>query len=86
MSIHLADYIDILGTFSFSVSGAFAAKEKNWIFLVFSSCICHGYWWWYDTRPADRRPARELDARSEIGWVIAAGAAASLFSEAGCNK
>jgi uncharacterized membrane protein YeiH len=29
MPIHLANYIDILGTFSFAVYGAFAAKEKR---------------------------------------------------------
>jgi uncharacterized membrane protein YeiH len=29
MSIPFADFIDILGTFSFAVSGAFAAMEKR---------------------------------------------------------
>jgi uncharacterized membrane protein YeiH len=80
MAIHLADYIDILGTFSFAVSGAFAAKEKKLdlfgvFILAFVTAIGGGTI--RDLLIGDLPVSWMHDP--EIGWVIAAGAAASLF-------
>jgi uncharacterized membrane protein YeiH len=80
MSFHLADYIDILGTFSFAVSGAFAAKEKRLdlfgvFILAFVTAIGGGTI--RDMLIGDL-PVSWMQA-PEIGWVIAAGAAGSLF-------
>ena len=80
MAIHLADYIDILGTFSFAVSGAFAAKEKRLdlfgvFILAFVTAIGGGTI--RDMLIGDLPVSWMHDP--EIGWVIAAGAAGSLF-------
>ena len=87
MPIHLADYIDILGTFSFAVSGAFAAKEKRLdlfgvFILAFVTAIGGGTI--RDMLIGDL-PVSWMQA-PEIGWVIAAGAAGSLFSGTDCSK
>ncbi len=80
MPIHLADYIDILGTFSFSVSGAFAAKEKRLdlfgvFILAFVTSIGGGTIrdLLLGDLPVDwmQHPA--------TGWVIVVGAVGSLF-------
>ncbi len=80
MPIHLADYIDILGTFSFAVSGAFAAKEKRLdlfgvFILAFVTSIGGGTIrdLLLGDLPVDwmQHPA--------TGWVIVVGAAGSLF-------
>ena len=80
MSLHLADFIDVLGTFSFAVSGAFAAKEKRLdlfgvLILAFVTAIGGGTI--RDLMIGDL-PVAWMKVPS-IGWVIAAGAAASLF-------
>ncbi len=80
MSIRLADIIDILGTFSFAVSGAFAAKEKRLdifgvLILAFVTAIGGGTI--RDMLIGDL-PAGWMQ-NPKIGWVIAAGAAGSLF-------
>ena len=80
MPIHLADYIDILGTFSFAVSGAFAAKEKRLdlfgvFILAFVTSIGGGTIrdLLLGDLPVDwmQHPA--------TGWVIVVGAVGSLF-------
>jgi uncharacterized membrane protein YeiH len=80
MSIHLRDIIDILGTFSFAVSGAFAAKEKRLdlfgvLILAFVTAIGGGTI--RDMLIGDL-PVSWMQ-HPWIGWVIAAGAAGSLF-------
>jgi uncharacterized membrane protein YeiH len=80
MSIRLADIIDILGTFSFAVSGAFAAKEKRLdlfgvLILAFVTAIGGGTI--RDMLIGDL-PVAWMQYPG-IGWVIAAGAAGSLF-------
>src|SRR5277367_2231247 len=80
MPIHLADYIDTLGTFSFAVSGAFAAKEKRLdlfgvFILAFVTSIGGGTI--RDLLLGDLPVGWMHDP--ETGWVIAAGALASLF-------
>jgi uncharacterized membrane protein YeiH len=80
MSIRLADIIDILGTFSFAVSGAFAAKEKRLdlfgvLILAFVTAIGGGTI--RDMLLGDL-PVSWMQYPG-IGWVIAAGAAGSLF-------
>ncbi len=80
MSIRLADIIDILGTFSFAVSGAFAAKEKRLdlfgvLILAFVTAIGGGTI--RDLLIGDLPVAWMQNPG--IGWVIAAGAAGSLF-------
>jgi uncharacterized membrane protein YeiH len=80
MSIRLTDIIDILGTFSFAVSGAFAAKEKRLdlfgvLILAFVTAIGGGTI--RDMLIGDL-PVGWMQ-HPGIGWVIAAGAAGSLF-------
>jgi uncharacterized membrane protein YeiH len=80
MSISLTDIIDILGTFSFAVSGAFAAKEKRLdlfgvLILAFVTAIGGGTI--RDLLIGDL-PVGWMQ-HPWIGWVIAAGAAGSLF-------
>jgi uncharacterized membrane protein YeiH len=80
MSLHLADFIDILGTFSFAVSGAFAAKEKRLdlfgvCILAFVTAIGGGTI--RDMLIGDL-PVGWMQ-NPGIGWVIAAGATGSLF-------
>jgi uncharacterized membrane protein YeiH len=80
MSIHLKDFIDILGTFSFAVSGAFAAKEKRLdifgvFILAFVTSIGGGTI--RDLLLGDLPVGWMQDP--ETGWVIAAGAVGSLF-------
>jgi len=80
MPIRLADIIDILGTFSFAVSGAFAAKENRLdlfgvLILAFVTAIGGGTI--RDMLIGDLPVGWMQQPR--IGWVIAAGAAGSLF-------
>jgi uncharacterized membrane protein YeiH len=80
MSFRLADIIDILGTFSFAVSGAFAAKEKRLdvfgvLILAFVTAIGGGTI--RDMLIGDL-PVAWMH-HPFIGWVIAAGAAGALF-------
>ncbi len=80
MTLRLADFIDVLGTFSFAVSGAFAAKEKSLdlfgvFILAFVTSIGGGTI--RDMLIGDL-PVGWMQ-NPGIGWVIAIGAAASLF-------
>ncbi len=80
MSLHLTEIIDILGTFSFAVSGAFAAKEARLdifgvLILAFVTSIGGGTI--RDLLIGDL-PVGWM-RHPWIGWVIAAGAAGSLF-------
>lgn len=73
------DFIDILGTFSFAVSGAFAAMEKRLdlfgVLLAFITAIGGGTI--RDLLIGDT-PVTWLQHPS-MGWVIVAGAARTLF-------
>jgi uncharacterized membrane protein YeiH len=80
MPLHLVNYIDVLGTFSFAVSGAFAAKEKRLdlfgvFILAFVTSIGGGTIrdMLLGDLPVDwmQHPA--------TGWVIVVGAVGSLF-------
>ena len=80
MPIHLADYIDTLGTFSFAVSGAFAAKEKRLdlfgvFILAFVTSIGGGTI--RDILLGDL-PVDWMQ-HPRVGWVIVVGATGSLF-------
>ncbi len=80
MSIPFADFIDILGTFSFAVSGAFAAMEKRLdpfgvLILAFITSIGGGTV--RDLLIGDT-PVAWLQYPS-IGWVILTGTAGALF-------
>jgi uncharacterized membrane protein YeiH len=80
MPIRLTDYIDILGTFSFAVSGAFAAKEKRLdlfgvFILAFVTSIGGGTI--RDLLLGDL-PVDWMQ-HPRAGWVIVVGAAGSLF-------
>ena len=75
-----AEFIDILGTFSFAVSGAFAAMEKRLdpfgvLILAFITAIGGGTV--RDLLIGDT-PVAWLQQPS-IGWIIIAGAAGALF-------
>jgi uncharacterized membrane protein YeiH len=75
-----AEFIDILGTFSFAVSGAFAAMEKKLdpfgvLILAFITAVGGGTV--RDLLIGDT-PVAWLQ-RPSIGWVIVAGAAGALF-------
>ncbi|HET7000174.1 MAG TPA: trimeric intracellular cation channel family protein [Puia sp.] len=75
-----AEFIDILGTFSFAVSGAFAAMEKKLdpfgvLILAFITAIGGGTV--RDLLIGDTPVAWLL--QPSIGWVIVAGAAGALF-------
>jgi uncharacterized membrane protein YeiH len=80
MSLPFAEFIDILGTFSFAVSGAFAAMEKKLdlfgiLILAFITAIGGGT---IRDLLIGSTPVVWLRYPS-IGWVIAAGAAGALF-------
>jgi uncharacterized membrane protein YeiH len=80
MSIPFADFIDILGTFSFAVSGAFAAMEKRLdpfgvLILAFITSIGGGTV--RDLLIGDT-PVAWLQYPS-IGWIILTGTAGALF-------
>jgi len=75
-----ANFIDILGTFSFAVSGAFAAMEKRLdpfgvLILAFITAIGGGTV--RDLLIGDT-PVTWLQHPS-VGWVIIAGTAGALF-------
>ncbi len=80
MSLPFIDFIDILGTFSFAVSGAFAAMEKKLdllgvLILAFVTAIGGGT---IRDLLIGNTPVAWMQAPS-IGWVIVAGAAGALF-------
>ena len=80
MSIPFADFIDILGTFSFAVSGAFAAMEKKLdllgvLILSFITAIGGGT---IRDLLIGNEPVTWMEHPS-IGWVIALGAVGALF-------
>jgi uncharacterized membrane protein YeiH len=80
MSLSFVDFIDILGSFSFAVSGAFAAIEKRLdlfgvLILAFITSIGGGTI--RDLLIGDT-PVTWLQYPS-VGWVIAAGAVSTLF-------
>src|SRR5579864_3865163 len=80
MSFPFADFIDILGTFSFAVSGAFAAMGKRLdpfgvLILAFITSIGGGTI--RDLLIGDT-PVAWLEYPS-IAWVIIAGTAGALF-------
>lgn len=80
MSVAFVDFIDVLGTFSFAVSGAFAAMEKKLdlfgvLILAFITSIGGGT---IRDLLIGNTPVTWLLFPS-IAWVIAAGAAGTLF-------
>jgi uncharacterized membrane protein YeiH len=80
MSISFVDFIDVLGTFSFAVSGAFAAMEKKLdlfgvLILAFITSIGGGT---IRDLLIGNTPVAWLQFPS-IAWVIAAGAAGTLL-------
>ena len=80
MSISFVDFIDVLGTFSFAVSGAFAAMEKKLdlfgvLILAFITSIGGGT---IRDLLIGNTPVAWIQFPS-IAWVIAAGAAGTLF-------
>lgn len=80
MSITILDFIDILGSFSFAVSGAFAAMEKKLdlfgiLILAFVTSIGGGT---IRDLLIGNLPVGWMK-QPESGWVIAVGAAAALF-------
>ena len=80
MSFQFADFIDILGTFSFAVSGAFAAIEKKLdpfgvLILAFITAIGGGT---VRDLLIGNTPVTWLQHPS-VSWVIIAGAAGTLF-------
>jgi len=82
-----ANFIDILGTFSFAVSGAFAAMEKRLdpfgvLILAFITAIGGGMV--RDLLIGDT-PVTWL-LHPEVGWVIIAGTAGALFFGARLKK
>ena len=80
MSFQFTDFIDILGTFSFAVSGAFAAIEKRLdpfgvLILAFITAIGGGT---VRDLLIGNTPVTWLQHPS-VSWVIVAGAAGTLF-------
>jgi len=80
MSIPFADFIDILGTFSFAVSGAFAAMEKRLdpfgvLILAFITAMGGGT---IRDLLIGNTPVAWLQNPS-AAWLIVAGAAGTLF-------
>lgn len=80
MSIPFADFIEILGTFSFAVSGAFAAMEKKLdvfgvLVLAFVTAIGGGT---IRDLLIGNLPVAWLQ-HPTAGWVIGAGAIGALF-------
>src|SRR5579872_41046 len=80
MSFQFADFIDILGTFSFAVSGAFAAIEKRLdpfgvLILAFITAIGGGT---VRDLLIGNTPVTWLQHPS-VSWVIIAGATGTLF-------
>jgi uncharacterized membrane protein YeiH len=80
MAFQFADFIDILGTFSFAVSGAFAAIEKRldpFGVLILAIITAIGGGTIRDLLIGDT-PVAWLQHPSS-GWIIVAGAAGALF-------
>lgn len=80
MSLSFTDVIDIIGTFSFAVSGAFAAMEKKLdpfgiLIIAFITAIGGGT---IRDILIGSFPVAWLTSGTS-GWVIVAGAAGSLF-------
>ena len=80
MSLSITDFIDILGTFSFAVSGAFAAMEKKLdlfgvLILAFVTSIGGGT---IRDLLKGNLPVAWMQ-HPGVGWVIAAGAAGALL-------
>jgi|SRR5450432_542100 uncharacterized membrane protein YeiH len=80
MSLSFVDFIDVLGTYSFAVSGAFAAIEKKLdlfgiLILAFITSIGGGT---IRDLLIGNTPVTWLQHPS-IAWVIAAGAASTLL-------
>jgi uncharacterized membrane protein YeiH len=80
MALSITDFIDILGTFSFAVSGAFAAMEKRLdlfgvLILAFVTSIGGGT---IRDLLIGNLPVAWMQ-HPEVGWVIATGAAGALL-------
>jgi uncharacterized membrane protein YeiH len=80
MALSITDFIDILGTFSFAVSGAFAAMEKRLdlfgvLILAFVTSIGGGT---IRDLLIGNLPVAWMQ-NPEVGWVIATGAAGALL-------